>query len=465
MTYITIDSRECGAGKTHGIGGIMDRIYENLSNNQKTIVSLPSIILMDEYKKKLHQAICIRSDVNDNVQKELHYAMNANASLIIITHKAFLDSEIPYSMREQYDLIIDEAIDPWKIHMIEQDKDDEVFDWNKFITKEKPLDEEDYTTVSFDGILTNSITRDSAILRNLTGYNWVNYAREDGLELLLKKERTRLNIISELDPMILTDWKSVHIAAAYFTKTFMFWWMRKHNIKFNEVNKFTPHKWMLKLHYPENGNGGWTWSRNKKSTMDWLQNAFYQYANEKIGNNKALRLKNKIDRAGMFEDEINLPHNTAGMNEWSKYKYVVLESSLNANPEMDKWYRQIIKDYLPDGTDVEQTIFAARTGYTYYQTLMRSCLRNGEEAEVFVIDKRAVSEIVDYFQLTRQTEKNIIEWVTKPVITNVEKKKKPLTGKERVQVNRLRKKYPEKYQGMTPREILTCNEKAKEVFR
>lgn len=461
MTIITVDARECGAGKTHGTNGIISRIKYNLVNGRKTIVCLPSIILMNEYKKEIPVALCIRSDIDDNVQKSLHNAINDNMPLIIITHKAFLDSEIPYSLRNNYDLIIDEAIDPWRIETYEQEENHKVLNWKEFVDYEKlqtaPIEGEDYVLLSINNdILSNSVTRDNGLIRNLTSYNWTHYAKEELIKLMINGERTKINIISELDPLILTDWNHVHIAAAYYQKTFMSWWMRKHSIKYKIVNKFTPHKVRPKIHYPEDGNGGYAWSRNKKSSMDWLQNQFYSYVDEKIGDNKAIRLKNKIDKSGIVKYETNLPHNVAGMNEWRDYKYVILESSLNATPELEAWFRETLIHFCNykerNKTEINEAIFGARTGYIYYQTLMRSALRDGNECEIFVIDKRALNEVMDYFEMK---EEDIIEWKPTPVITSDEKKKKkPLTGAERVKVNRLRKKYPEKYKDMTPREIL-----------
>lgn len=458
MNNITVDSRECGAGKTHGINGIFDRISENLSNNQKTIVALPSIILMSEYKEYFLSAVSISSETDMNVQSALHFAVNENVSLILITHKALLDSEIPYEMRKNYDLIIDEVIDPWRFHPYEEDANDKVFDWKSFIDEDKPLDEDEYTTVTFNNLMTNSVTRNNEFIRDITSYNWVNYVKEDGIRQLLNKEKTKINVILELDPLIFSDWNSIHIAAAYFNKTFMSWWMRKHNINYEETMTFRKHTIGLTVYYPDQGQGGWTWSRNKKSTMDWLQNQFYDFVNAEVNGNKFLRLKNNIDRRFMTSNEELLPHNSAGMNKWTTYEYVMLESSLNANPELEYWFRKIIADYYPKMTpiEVEQKIFGARTGYTYYQSLMRCSIRarQPKEATAFTIDKRAVIEMADYFQ-----NYEINDWSpNQPSITKKEKPE-PLTQSERQRVSRYRKKCPEICENKTPREILNMSRK------
>ena len=440
---ITIDSRRCGAGKTHGFNGTLDKIRENISNNQNTLIALPSIHLVDDYSTHFTNCVKITSIETSNVQSELQNAINEMCEVVIITHAAFLESEIPQSLRKQYTLIIDEAIDPWRFHTYEQTKYEKVFDWNKLIYSHTDYNEPEYSVVKFDDILTNTITMFSSLARDISSPNWINYVRNEGVENLLSGSAVKINIIQELDPLLLYSWDSIHIAAASFDKTFMHMWFKKHKIKFKIVEEFKKHAETLNVYYPDDGDGGWAWSRNKKTTMEWLQNEFHNEIVKSVGPVNYLRLKNN-NQSRLTTNEVKVPHNAAGLNNYSHIENVVLESSLNPAPEFSAWLNEIADVYLNN----DDAVFSARTGYIYYQVLMRSCLRVGKTANVFVLDKRAVIDLADYFSSI-----NLCDWEPTKPKTYV-KKKSPLTNAERAKAHKLKKKYPEKYADMSAREIL-----------
>ena len=188
-------------------------------------------------------------------------------------------------------------------------------------------------------------------------------------------------------------------------------------------------------------------AETKKTTMPWVReqfNAFVASVSEPV-----LRLKNNIDAVGIFTDEHCVKHNVAGINSYSHIQNVSLESSLNPSPEMTVWFNKQIDCAWLDKDD--NHIYSARTGYLYYQVLMRSCLRNGQEASVFTLDSRAFLSITDYFENFDYNEFQI----TPPVhsIMNEKQKDKPLTSTERSQI----KRYKEKHRGwhlLSAREVL-----------
>jgi hypothetical protein len=443
---ITIDSRRCGAGKTHGKNGTIDMIKDNISVNENTLIVLPSIKLVDEYAKNFSRSFKITSDVTSNVQAELQTAVTETYDVVIITHAAFLQSEITPSLKRNYHLIIDEAFDPWRFHDYTQEKKDQIFDWNKLVYSNISWQEPEYSTVMFDDMLTNSVTQKSTFIRDISSRNWVNFINTESLNEMLNERQFRINIIQELDPMLLSDWSSVHVAAAMFEKTFMHMWFKKHKIRFTITEAFEMHEETINIHYPDDGDGGWDWSRNKKTTMAWLHTEFKNHFSKTIGDTKYLRLKNNID-VRCSQHEKTCPHNAAGINDYSEIESVVLESALNPSPEMGKWLQDIADNHLPK-EDRKNAVFAARTGYTYYQVLMRCCLRKNLPADVYVIDKRAVRQLVLYFE-----NFELCDWIPTTPRTYIPKQQ-PLTSAERVKAKRLKDRYPEKYAGLKSREIL-----------
>ena len=452
---ITIDARRCGAGKTRGENNnsqddrsINYKINALIEDNEKVLVVLPGVNLIKDYKKQFPYATVIYSDIATNVSGELFNSISNGDRLIIITHKAFLQQQIHINTKQHYHLIIDEVFDPWKELTIASERKDIIFDWNEHTIINDGFIDYDYFEIEFVDLATNNITCDSNIVRDLTNKNWLNYVKRKQYDELTRAGKKRVSVIQELHPYTLTGWKSVHLAAAAFDKTFMSWWMKKHQMTYDTKYPFIPHQTPILIYYPEYGDSKeFNYSRNKKTTMPWVReqfNAFVASVSEPV-----LRLKNNIDAVGIFTDEHCVKHNVAGINSYSHIQNVSLESSLNPSPEMTVWFNKQIDCAWLDKDD--NHIYSARTGYLYYQVLMRSCLRNGQEASVFTLDSRAFLSITDYFENFDYNEFQI----TPPVhsIMNEKQKDKPLTSTERSQI----KRYKEKHRGwhlLSAREVL-----------
>ena len=157
MTTITVDSRKCGEGKTYDNsptatyhqGRVLSTwsiIKQRWQLNDKCLVVLPSIALCEQYKEEFTQYINQNSitgwtnqlsvltsadkDIT-NVQAKLHEELAAGCAIIIITQAAFLQSDVPSVYRQQYHLIIDEAIMPYREIAIYHEETCGIdFNWN-----------------------------------------------------------------------------------------------------------------------------------------------------------------------------------------------------------------------------------------------------------------------------------------------------------------------------------------------
>jgi hypothetical protein len=437
---ISVDSRRCGAGKTAGIGGIFDRIQLHTQRNESVLVTVPSIKLIEQYYKQFPDATVITSETVDNVQAHLHNAFNNGAELIIITHKAFQESQILSGTRGLYNLIIDEAFDPWRSQTYEQSSLDINFKWDSLLMA-TPVDETWNTLHLTYDIRTNTISNSSNFVRDIYNTNWRMYIKTEQYESWTMDGTRRVEFVQELNPAVLSDWHSVHVAAAAFEKTFMYWWVLKHGIDIKVTKPFEPHTTQITIHYPDDGHGGTTWSKYKTLNQPEIKGIFRDYVNA-VGA-PLLRLKNNNDFTVMNNSEV-ISHNAAGINGKSHYEHVVMESTLNPTPLMGEWLKMQASNYLPSTIKADVALFEARTGYIFYQVGMRCCLRDDKPAHFYVIDNRAVISLAGYFNAP----------ITKEIHYKSDKGPAPLTPTEKQRARRAKKKYPEQYTDKSYREIL-----------
>jgi len=444
---ITIDARRCGAGKTrgennnpHDTRSINFKVNALVEENEKVLVVLPGIHLIKEYQQQFPYAKAIYSDISGNVANELFNSISEGDRLILITHKAFLQQVIHSGTKQHYNLIIDEAFDPWSEQTISSQRKDIIFDWEEHTIINEAFIDFDYYEIEFTDLATNNITYESNIVRDLMNKNWLNYVKRKQYDELIQTGKKRISIIQELSPYIFSGWRSIHIAAAAFEWTFLGWWMEKHEIGFEVVYPFIPHDTPIFVYYPSDSSYKEIHnSKHKKFHSPWIRDQFNEYVSSVT--EPVLRLKNNIDKNGAFSKEHCVKHNVAGVNEYSHIANISLESSLNPSPELACWFRL---------QQVGGTIYGARTGYLYYQVLMRSCLRNGEEATIYTLDSRAAICLCNYFEHIELQEFILVP----PVDLKVLKKDKPLTSTERSQVKRFRDKNS-LHKNKSPREVLS----------
>lgn len=483
MTNITVDSRRCGEGKTYDGSptAIEDkgRILSTWSNikdrhrlGDRVLVVLPSLALCDAYECEFikfldkeypmghtNQLAKITSTDFNNVQAKLHEHLNARCAIIIITQAAFLQSQIPNSPRTDYHLIVDEAIMPYREIAVYHDLACNVdFKWddNSSLLQAPDLAVE-WNELRFSNIQGNFITDAAEQTRFLFNPNWrCRVHCDDYVKFNQPIPKTeRISIIQELLPNLFDNWASIWLACAAFEYTFMRHWMDCHNIVWRVHNKlqFKPHDVPMNIMGPDDLK--FTWSSYKQNNEPELITQFSEQVRTVADKDSVLVLRNNSQNRQIFNSEQRLPHNSAGSNDYSSYKFVSLESALNPTPNMTRF----LYDVYGIGNNVAGTkldaVHMAQTVYTFYQTVMRSCLRKGEAATVFCLDNRVIMGMSEFFTNMDFAEIRLVRTKElkeggRPLSTS---SGQAMTAGERNFISRKRK-YPQ-YQSMSNEEILS----------
>lgn len=477
MTVI-VDSRRCGQGKTydnspsatHHQGRVLST-WANIKTlwlfNDRCLVVLPSLALCESYRQEFEKYIInnsvpgvtnqlsvITSEHYDNVQRQLHDDLAAGCAIIIITQAAFLQSEIPSVYRQQYNLIIDEAFMPYREIGVYHEQECFVnFDWAKNTDLIEAMDGAvEWPELRFNNIKGNFITDSSEITRDLLNSNWrCRCHREDYAKFAdIIPKRERMSIIQELRPEIFANWSSVWIACAAFEYTFLARWMTQHNIiwRIHPKLQFQPHDVPVNIRGPEDK---FTWSSYKQQNEPEIIEQYREQTTDIAGQDGVLVLRNNNQRRQIFHHETKLPHNSAGSNDYRNYQYVSLESALNITPNLTRFLRDVYGIERENGLDLAHL---AQTVYTFYQTLMRSCLRDGRPATVFCLDNRVILGLGEFFTNINYEELRLVRNKEmgqdgRPKSTDLNR---ALTSAERNFIARKRK-YAQ-YQSMTNDEIL-----------
>jgi len=460
---ITIDARECGAGKTHGPKGTLARITNIRMVDEKVIISLPSIDLAKDYQKQFPEARVINSsEITGKVVESVINSMILGVEVIIITHQALLMAEIPTALKMEYNLVIDEAFDPWKCVEINREDTDNLIQWDKFIDIIEMTDGS-YMKVRLGNLSTNEIYASHHKIRSLQSSNYDTYIHVDFVEVdshnNLKLNQKALDTVKmaffqELRHDFFSGFQSLHVAAAYFTDTLLSHWMNYAKMKFNVVEKPEKHDKSVVFHIPDyeqihkyhTRSDGKTpkfeWSKNKRTgSMKFFLDQYHEYLFQQVGTDY-LFLRNLDCDESLGLDEYRLKHNSAGSNDYAHMRNVSLESTLNPS----KWFYSFLNTRCSNSDDVllaGHSVYVAITGYTYYQSLMRSYLRvddwdSNDRVNIFLIDERAWLYLSGLF-----SNFEVVEYSITYPDTWGKKKKTALTGPQRRQATYLRKKYPE----------------------
>lgn len=473
---ITVDSRRCGEGKTYDNSPTatthQGRVLSTWSNiktrwqlGDKCLVVLPSLALCEAYRQEFqeyvtansvmgvtNQLAVITSEHYANVQRQLHEELNSGCAIVIITQAAFLQSTIANAHRQQYHLIIDEAFMPYReIPVYHEQKCLVDFDWNNNTSLLEAQDSAiEWRELRFSNIQGNFITDNSEITRELFNENWRCRCHLDDYAKFADAipQRERMSVIQELRPEVFHNWASIWIACAAFEYTFLSKWMTLHQIdwKIHPKLPFKPHDVAVNIHGPDDLK--FTWSSYKQDNEPELIDQYKQQATGVAGRDGVLVLRNNKERRQVFHQEIKLPHNSAGSNDYRHYEYVSLESALNITPNLTRFLRDVYGIERDNGLDVAHM---AQTVYTFYQTLMRSCLRDGKPATVFCLDNRVILGLGEFFTNINFNE---LRLVRSKEIKSAGRPKSGQVGQANTQrVYRLRQKYPELV-GVSNHEIL-----------
>lgn len=457
----------------------------------RVLVVLPSLLLLDDYEQEFtdymlsegvnikNQLKVLSSKTSKNVQADLQQALFARTMIIIITQAAFLESEILSSQRtwtghkteddaseftEGYHLIIDEAIEPYRELQYYHEKDCVVnFDWaeNSKMLEAPDLAVEWKQIWFSDKLRGNVMTDGSEVVRGMANKNWRNRMLEDDYKKFtgVVERAKRVSIIQELQPEIFSHWMSVWVACAKFEVTFMRYWMDAHNLKWTIRPKleFVPHT--TKLIITGNGDSNFKWSSYKQQNEPELLEQFGDVTKPIVGNKPVICLRNLngepiytevidvIDATGKLHKNIPqeqlVPHNCAGGNQWRHIEYVSLESALNPTPKLNEFLYSVYGISTKGNLDgaTRDLVHMARTVYTFYQTLMRSCLRIGQPATALCLDNRVIIGFSEFFDNIELNEFVLSRKEVAPVGRPVKASK--LTQAEKNQATRLRKRFPD----------------------
>jgi hypothetical protein len=471
MTNITVDSRRCGEGKTRddtaGLVRDKGRVLSTWANiktrwqlSDRCLVVLPSLALCDYYEQHLtefliaetgalqtNQLAKITSQDHANVQSKLHECLRDRCAIVIITQQAWLNSDISSKQRSDYHLIIDEAVMPYREVSVYHDAECLVdFNWAQNTSLLEATDGAvEWNELRFNNIKGSFITDSSDITRDLFNANWRNRVHVDDYVkfagVIPKTER--ISVIQELLPNLFDNYASIWIACAAFEYTFMRFWMDAHAIiwKIHPKLQFIQHKVPVKLMGPDDTK--FHWSSYKQNNEPELIKQFSQQARSATGGSSVLVLRNNSQNRQIYQAEVKLPHNSAGSNDYTKYKFVSLESALNPTPNMTRFLYAVYGIGPGSGQNgVKDPVHMAQTVYTFYQTVMRCCLREGKPATVFSLDNRVILGLAEFFTNVDFEEIRLVRSadINKPGRPIKENR---LTTAQSQKCQRRRDKYPE----------------------
>jgi hypothetical protein len=131
-----------------------------------------------------------------------------------------------------------------------------------------------------------------------------------------------------------------------------------------------------------------------------------------------------------------------------------LESALNPTPKLNEFLYSVYgistKGKLNGAT--RDLVHMARTVYTFYQTVMRSCLRENQPATVLCLDNRVILGLSEFFDNIELNEFVLSRKDVQPVGRPVKENK--LNQSQKKQAQRLRKRFPD-LADMTNEELIS----------
>lgn len=401
---IFVDSRGAGEGKT--TTGIYKFLRIAKATEVPTLVVVPSIKLQEQYLKDIPDLISesdlINSDNNldDNVSHRIITEMtHRSKGALVITHEAFKRTEIPYTIRDNWALVFDEALDPWNLEKIKLEavkKWQPNFDFKNLFVFENPdsvieEDDEVFHLIKVNHY-DNLMFTDSPQFKRLVSTNnrlyikWSNYKRL--CQEKIEKDGS-IHIVSELNVRMFENWAQVTISAAAFEHTFMNHWFEHNGFEIKITEPFIRKTKHIRLH-SVNSDTGFKWSNRKRQNQPEILNKYHEY----IANNfkQPILVVRNNSEAQRLADETRIGHNAHGLNSYTHYTSVSLETALVLNPIMADFYTKEV-----DLTPQQQT--RAFSSYTFYQILMRTALRlqdNTQTVDIGILDTDTAIELGDF---------------------------------------------------------------------
>lgn len=434
--HISVDARGAGQGKTRT--GIYPMLHTLAASNTPTLIVVPSQLLQEQYCvdnpklniRKINSAIDTGTGLN--VTAEILQAMGHREPLLIITEEAFRRTLISWDIKNDYSLIIDEAINPYSLEELSIDPKialqlDNVFTleeqpaaWTKFETELKPeLDRmvalgeitlnnansfqpRDWTSLKRTTLDSSSIFDESYQWRRLLNPNsrlWVTWP---DWEKIRTGDTREIAFACELDASMLMGWIQVHIAAAAFETTFMSMWLKANGLSYVTKVKFTPHTQSPVFHMPDNK---FSWSKYRRNQQPRVLPDFYRYVESKLQGAQCLVVRNNDEASAKLSNEIKLTHNVHGMNNYSSHTAVCLSTALKPSWTFNLFLKQRCTDAGIAEAQIDSFISRSFASYMFYQILMRSALRvegNKQPVHCFILDTEVALGLCDYFDSSAQ---------------------------------------------------------------
>ena len=427
-TKITVDARGAGSGKTRDY--ICPKLNEQINNNQLTLLVVSGKKLQTQYAENLqtefnitHQFRVVNSDNTESttVQAEVLDLMLTIpfGSVICITQQTFFNLDIESNIKRRFNLIIDEAIIPYQFPKYSAKKNQ--IDWTQAIRADKK-EFGPYVGVQ----TTQDSSADGSLIKTLKKTNWVTHALTKSLTKLQAQECDALCFFQILDPHVLADWTSIHIAAAALEHTPMGDWLKTCQFEITYTHEFELITYPATLHTPADLN----WSKTRRNDDADVQATYTKYVKNRNHNGNILRLPN-VDDTTVFESHL-LKHNPHGMNNLTDYDAITLDCALNLSKEQSKFLQMY---FNVDAAKVK--MYTA--SYLFYQSIMRTALRvqnNTRHVDVYVLDTVAAKQLKKLMKFEREV---CIEGISGKKSPKADKKPAK-TSTERSRERRNRKK-------------------------
>lgn len=392
MSYIQVDARGCGAGKTRNT--IVPRIKNNMRMGIRTLLVVPSKTLQGEYKSMFnHSDITI---INADGGRILDQYQTCDSDIICMTHQGFLQTPTGCLNKENTDLIIDEAFDPYSIETFSTVDSagrswvdfSQVFDWAQTVPGEKPKSNpQPYFELCVVGSTPPDII-DAGKWRKIANPNYRIFATWETGNNLINNTVETATLALQLDECVLDNWSSVWIAAAVFDKTMMGSWMRGNCIPYDIAHEFVPHKVPVDWHMPTEE---FVWSKGCRDANPEIEGVFRDYCNQHRVGRLIYNKNNDSDTHFLFSDK--LTHNAHGINAYKDRLDYAFMSAIQPTAQ----YRNFLAQTA--GLTGKDLAFAF-SGYTAYQLIMRTALRdpnNTQRVNIFALDTDMILSVMDLY--------------------------------------------------------------------
>lgn len=412
---INVNSQQCGAGKT--TQWIYPNIRKLLLQSQKVLLVVPSIDLQIQYAETFTRHITVINNQNSaSVSKAIYEAFDNGNKFICITHQAFEQLALSFTVKRNYNLIIDEVINPIRLQKINFDADNKYMPNFKFSNIFKFKDKEyfshkdvDYTKDKSWHKLNVAKVNDLPFLveskkwKDLLHDNFISYMQYENYMNLCKQNKKQISIIQELNPVIMMHWVDVYVAGAAFECTFMRYWMDYNELEYDVVEKFEQHDTKIRLHAPSIDD--FKWSKHKKNKHTEILDKYHKYVKANTTNPLVIRNNDEVRE---IAGEVRVSHNVHGMNLINKHNIisVSLETALVPDYQLKDFYRNVL-----DMKDKQIT--KAFSSYLFYQVVMRTAIRDDIPVDVFALDVNTIVGLIDFFSDIELIEKIDVSYTQK----------------------------------------------------